>query len=129
MISNTRYSIREISKLKNSKDETLLFCQFLDDFYSTKSNCEKYKLIEDEPFFDETNKEFMCMLASAVHKLANDYGLMKPKWIYDDKYILSEECYAFHTKNIEYQKFLKSTTPYEYKSRNLLYGEDVIKRC
>ena len=71
----------------------------------------------------------MCMLACAVHKLTNDYNLENPKWIFNKKYSLNEECYAFHTKNTEYQEFLKLTTPPEYRLRNLFYGEDILKRC
>lgn len=123
-----QYSIRYVS-LKEQEDEMLLFGQFLDDFYNAKSKENKYALIKEEPIFDEKNPVFMCMLACAVHKLSNDYNLKTPEWVFFSKYTLKEKYYAFNTENKEYQNFLENTTPVEYKSRNLIYGDSVLKRC
>lgn len=126
---NKKYSIKDISVMRKDRDETLLFCQFLDDFYSEKSADGKYQLIKEEPVYDESSCVFMCMLACAVHKLANDYNLETPKWVFNEKYVLKDIHYAFDTKDREYQEFLQKNTPDEYKCRNLYYGEDVLKRC
>ena len=107
----------------------LLYGQFLDDFYYEKDKENKFNLIKDEPMYMQGEDLFMCMLASAAHKLANDYGLKIPDWVMKSKYILKKKYYAFDTENKEFQKYLEKTTPEEYRIRNLIVGDMVLKRC
>jgi len=127
--SMKKLSIKDVSVKINGEDENLLYGQFLDDFYSEKNINNKYNLIKDEPVFDKNNRVFMTVLAGTAHKLAKDYGVKIPEWVFDDKYVLDEVHYAFDTKNIEFQEYLRNTTPTEYKSRNLMSGDTILKRC
>ena len=54
--------------------------------------------IKDEPVYDKKNRVFMTVLAGTAHKLAKDYGLKIPEWVFDDKYVLDEVQYAFSKK-------------------------------
>ena len=124
-----RISVKEVSILKENEDKILLFNQFLDDFYKESIDSKRYDLITDEPIYDANDPVFMCMLACSVHKLSNDYDLETPSWVFNNKYFLSKAHYAFDTKNREFQHFLEISTPEEYKSRNLMYGDNVLQRC
>jgi len=117
--------IKDIPALFENNDFTLVFCMFLDGF---KQNENKSELISEKPEKQNLNKKQYCMLACAAHKLANDYGIQPPEWVYDESFIMPKPIYAFNTKNKEYQKFLKETSPEEYSSRNLFYGNNVLKR-
>lgn len=126
---NIRISIKDIVILSEENDKTLLYGQFLDDFYHEKDKENKYNLIKDEPAYMPGEDVFMCMLAGAAHKLAKDYGLKIPEWVMKSKYILKNKYYAFDTKNKEFQEYLEKTTPEEYRMRNLIVGDTVLERC
>lgn len=122
-------SISDVVSQASQNDKELLFGQFLDDFYYEKETEKKYTLIKDEPAYLPGEDVFMCMLAAAAHKLANDYGLEIPDWIMKSQYFLEEKHYAFETENQEYRAYLEKTTPEEYKMRNLMLGDTVLQRC
>lgn len=124
-----RLSIKDVSEQLYSEDEKLLYGQFLDDFYHEESSEGRYNLIKDEPNFINDKEIFMCILAGTAQKLANDYSLDIPKWVFDEKYILKKAYYTLNTKNPKFQEYLIETTPLEYKSRNLFVGETILDRC
>ena len=121
--------ISEIPEVTAECDNDFIFafCTFLDEFYHADGG-EKELLLADKPEKGVLKIKEFCMLACAAHKLANDNKFDPPEWVYDKKFILKTPAYAFDTKNKEYQKLLKETTPAEYKTRNLFYGENVLKR-
>ena len=124
-----KLSIKDVSEQLYSEDEKLLYGQFLDDFYHEESSEGRYNLIKDEPNFINDKEIFMCILAGTAQKLANDYSLDTPKWVFDEKYILKKVYYTLNTKNPKFQEYLRETTPLEYKSRNLFVGETILDRC
>ena len=85
-----KISIKDIIVLSENNDKTLLYGQFLDDFYYEKEKEDKYNLIKDEPVYMEGEDVFMCMLASAAHKLAKDYNLIIPDWVMKSEYVLKK---------------------------------------
>jgi hypothetical protein len=120
-------TIKNVSEKYTSKNEYHFFGQFLDDFRNEKN--DKYELIKDEPIENpDMSTVFSCMLAAAAHKLANDNNLSVPMWVFNSKYILANEYYAFNTTLIDYQLYLKETSPEEYKQRNIFMGANVLKR-
>ncbi|MCD7872650.1 MAG: hypothetical protein LUG21_05025 [Clostridiales bacterium] len=123
------FSVRNISKMFNKEDEILLYNQFLDNFYSAKTDNEKLLLIEDEPVYNHKHKLILSLIAAAVEKLSKDYNLPIPKWVNKNRYVMEYICYAFETKNSDFQKYLTETSFPEYKKRNLMYGDNVLKRC
>ena len=116
-----------ISDVVTCHNFTLAFGQFLDDFRFTPKE-EKYKLIQDEPSCDSVDQVVLCHVAAAVHKLANDNGLDVPKWVYDPAYIMPEPYFAHRTRNVEFQRYLVETSPPEYASRNVFFGDNVLMR-
>ena len=106
---------------------TLAFGQFLDDFRFAPFEV-KYILIKDEPKCEGIDREILCLAAAAAHKLANDNGLDVPTWVYNPAFVMPEPYYARGTKNIEFQKHLVETSPPEYASRNVFFGDNVLLR-
>jgi len=121
-----RLSVSDVVKLSSKEDKDLLFGQFLDDFYHADN---KAALIADEPPQNDISLWFICFLAGAVHRLANDYHLTIPAWVFKKKYIYPGTYYAFDTKNSDFQKYLAETTPDEYRQRNILVGNNALERC
>ena len=73
-------------------------------------------------------KKQLAYLASAVHKLANTYGLNPPEWVFDERCYLRDKpffgCNA--TGNLRLLFMYKS--PPEFKHRNLFVDENVLVR-
>ena len=115
-----------LTDVVNSNNFTISFGNFLHLFMASE---DKYSMIEDQPVAsnEDISKEILCTLAAAAHKLANDYGLLIPDWVHDEKYIMPQPVFAFNTQNKEYQQFLLNDTPQEYAKRNLYTGSNVLK--
>lgn len=128
-MDNTVYSVKNISVMLNEDDEMLLYGQFLDSFFKRKTVEEKCSLLEEEPIYDSHYELFFCILAGSVEKLAHDHSLPVPEWTEKPEYYLGQTYYAFDTQNPDFQKFLIQTTPNEYRKRNLMVGDSVLKRC
>jgi len=107
------------------KDFIFALCTFIDEFKRNTNRCE---MIKDPPQAENADIANMCMLAGAVHKLANEYSLEVPDWVNDPSFIMPYPVFAFNTKNKEYQKFLLNDTPYEFSSKNMYVGSNAIER-
>jgi hypothetical protein len=121
-----RYKVT-ISKAVASRNFTLAFGQFLDDFRHSTDE-EKQKLIADEPKRDDVDLVILCHAAAAVHKLANDNDFHVPKWVHDPAYTMPEPLYAHNTQNEEFQRYLFESSPPEYAIRNIYFGDNVLQR-
>ena len=99
---------------------------FLDKF---KNSSEKATMIEHPPAIKDANKEHLCVLAAAAHKLANDNHLPVPRWVNDPIYKMPHPIFAFDTKRESFRKLLMETTPYEFASRNIFCGADATSRA
>jgi len=96
---------------------------FLDEF---RKSADKPDLLSDRP--DKGDRLTQAILAATAHKLANDYNLDVPDWVFDGWYYMSEPVFAFSTKNPDYQKLLLEITPIEFASRNIFCGDNVMNR-
>lgn len=121
-----RLTAFDVVKFSNDDNKELYYGQFLDDFYHADN---KAALIADEPPHSSIEPWFICFIAGAVHKLANDYDLTVPSWVFKEKYIYPGMYYAFDTKNPEFQNYLKENTPAEYRKRNIMVGNNALERC
>lgn len=128
-INKNIYTINKLvfNVKKNSKNKELYLGEWLDEFYKS-SKSTRQSMIVNEPFYLNSDKLFMCYIASSVDFLSKKYNLIKPNWVNNDKYIYGKEYYAFNTKIKEYQNYLKKTAPKEFYKRNLFVGDNVLKR-
>lgn len=119
-------TLAEIAAMDESEDIILWFGQFLDDFRHER---DKESLIAEEPVWKRSRPGWMYYnFAAAAHKLANDNGIPVPEWAMAEKYISPEPIYGRGVKSKEYQEYLRKTSPYEYASRNIFLGNNVLSR-
>ena len=100
-------------------------CTFIDEF---KRNDNKIDMIKAPPQVSGADKVQLCILAAVAHKLANEYNVSVPEWVYNSQYKMPYPVFAFETKNKEYQEYLLNDTPYEFASKNIFYGANAIER-
>ncbi|MCL2767565.1 MAG: hypothetical protein FWE49_02430 [Synergistaceae bacterium] len=121
-------NINNISKKANAgEDFYLLLGDFLDTFYKALPEIQM-QIICDPPE-DMDKQEYVPFLASTVHKLANDYSLIPPQWIFEKRCYLSGKSphFACNAKgNLRLLFMYKS--PSEFKHRNLFVDENVLSR-
>lgn len=114
-----------LSEVAKSPDRMLALSQFLDDF-NRSSN--KLTLIDGKPQSEGVSALDLCLMAAVAHKLAVDNNISVPEWVHEREYVMSHPVYAHGTKNKEYQRYLKETTPREFAERNIYYGANVMER-
>ena len=111
---------------EGAPDMTLAFSQFLDDFSHAS---DRQALIADEPSWNTASGRWFYGFAATAHKLAHGNHLPAPSWVLKDEYVAPEPLYAHDTKNLEFQKHLRETTPREFQWHNLFLGENILSRA
>ena len=114
-----------VSDVFEQSDFTFALCAFADEFAISDN---KYEMIKDEPNKSKADKLSLCVLAAVVHKLSKDHDTETPEWINNDCYKMPYPVYSFNTNNKEFQEFLINSTPVEFASKNVFYGENAIAR-
>ena len=108
------------------KDFGHAYCSFIDEF---KVSFNKGDIIKDPPIGNTlTERENLCILAAATHRLANEYGIEVPAWVYEPIYKMPYPIYEFNSDDRDYQEFLIKDTPIEFASRNIFLGSRVLNR-
>lgn len=111
------------------EDYTLLYGQFLDDFRHRDQPGKAMLIAEPPRSLPDRPAYYDAMLAASCESLAKDFSLSVPSWVYDPHYYLPSPVYAFDTNIPEYRKLLEDTTPGEFSSRNVFFGDTVMTRC
>ena len=106
-------------------DFIFALCTFLDEF---RRSDDKYAMIKTPPKSTNAERENLCILAAAAHKLANDIGVDVPGWVHEPLYKMPYPVFAFGTDDVEYQAFLLKDTPHEFASKNIYHGANAIER-
>jgi len=118
-----------ITESAMGKDFSLSLRGFLDIFYSCKDNKEKMTaLIKREPLLYNNVPGYQyAMCAAAANKLANDYDLMIPSWVWKSKYYMNEMYFGGILKGrLRIYNMLYS--PAEFKHRGLFVDENILVR-
>ncbi|MDR3332727.1 MAG: hypothetical protein LBT08_08860 [Synergistaceae bacterium] len=121
-------SIDSVSKNTNAGgDFYLLLGDFLDAFYKAPSGVQA-QMIRKSPE-DMNRQERVPFLASAAHKLANDYGLEPPRWAFEKRCYLSGRTphFACNARG-KLRLLFMYKSPAEFKHRNLFVDENVLCR-
>lgn len=119
-------SLFDLSLLDHECDMNLYFSQFLDDFSHA---IEKSALIEEEPSWNfKKAGRWYYAFAAAAHKLADDNNLPVPSWCLKDEYFPDKEYYAFDSHDDDFKAYLRTSTPKEYRWRNLFLGPNILER-
>jgi hypothetical protein len=103
---------------------------FLDEFYISNDE-KKQSMIEDSPldFKLKVNPNYLAFIAATAHKLANDYKLTVPDWVFDSACYLSGDS-PYFTGEVRgtLRLFFLFLSPTEFKHRNLFVDENVLQR-
>ena len=111
------------------EDFYLLLGDFLDEFYRSDKDT-KQKMIAEEPRSRslETLREHLSFAAATAHKLANDYSIPVPSWVFKKQYYhVGKPFFGCRAKGNLRLLFMYSS-PSEFKHRNLFVDENVLKR-
>jgi hypothetical protein len=123
-------SIRQVlSNTRGGGNFHLLLGDFLDEFYQARDQA-KQEMIDEPPSGEELlcEREFLAFAASAAHKLANDYGLAVPAWVFDKRFYMTDAPYFGSGAKGDMRLLFMYKSPAEFKHRNLFVDEHVLSR-
>lgn len=103
---------------------------FLDEFYYLKDLKIRQSMIDEEPkFYKNIDKWIYAYTASMCHKLANDYNLSVPKWVFNrDIYYLKDPYFGDNVTYSKLRLYLMYTSPSEFKHRNVFTSSNTLYR-
>jgi len=121
-------TIHEISaKTNEGANFYLLLGDFLDSFYRADDE-KKIEMIAKSPE-DMAKPEYVPFLAAMAHKLADDFELPPPEWVFDRRCYLpgDKPHFACNAKGNLRLWFMYKSPP-EFRHRNLFVDENVLSR-
>ena len=123
-------SIRKVlDNTQSTGDFHLLLGDFLDEFYKAPNEVRQ-KMISAPPsrLGLQCKRELLAFAAATAHKLANDYGLNVPSWVFDKAYYMSDRPYFGCNAKGNLRLLFMYKSPAEFKHRNLFVDEHVLSR-
>jgi len=110
-------------------DFYLLLGDFLDEFYHA-CKAKKQQMINEAPFGKalQNRQEYLSFAAATAHKLANDYGLTVPEWVFEKQYYATEKPFFGCGSKGNLRLLFMYKSPAEFKHRNLFVDENVLTR-
>jgi hypothetical protein len=123
-------TIEAVSRMMNADQEFFLWIrEFLDRFYDARQ-AERPGMLANPP--EDIGKFPFAVpyMAATVHKLANDFGLTPPDWIFDRRCFLphGRHYFGFCATGLLREWYMYNS-PSEFKFRNLFVDEDVLSRA
>jgi hypothetical protein len=121
-------NIINLSRKSNAGDDFyLLLGDFLDAFYRATPNIQIQMI--NEPPEDMARPEYVPFLASTAHKLANDYNLEPPRWVFEKRcYLPGKEPFFACNAQGDLRLLFMYKSPSEFKHRNLFVDENALVR-
>ena len=112
------------------EDFFLVKGSWLDEFY--RSSPETKQRMIDAPPSKAAQKgckrEALAYAASMAHKLANDFHLEVPKWVFERQYYLYDKPYFAWNARGNLRKLFLYVSPPEFKHRNLFVDDKALSR-
>ena len=118
-----------IEGASQGRDFHLLLGDFLDEFYRSDV-LKRQQMIDEAPVQGAgcIPREQLAYLAASAHKLANDYQLDVPQWVFDAQYYLCDEPYFAGNVEGNLRLLFMYFSPPEFKHRNLFVDANVLTR-
>jgi len=118
-----------IAESAKGNDFSLSLRGFLDIFYYCKDDKEKmFALIKREPQCYRNVPDYQyAMCAATANKLANDYDLEVPSWVWKDRYYMKEMFFGGIRKG-RLRMYNMLYSPAEFKHRGLFVDENILIR-
>jgi len=118
-----------ITESARGNDFSLSLRGFLDVFYSCKDDKESmFDLIKREPKYYKSVPDYQyAMCAATANKLANDYDLVVPSWVWKNRYYMKEMYFGSIRKG-RLRMYNMLYSPAEFKHRGLFVDENILTR-
>jgi len=113
-----------IENAAKGQDFHLLLGDFLDAFYRAGPEARQ-AMIEARP--GDAMPDLLPYAAAAAHKLANDYGLDVPAWVFEKRCYSARPFFGCRARGNLRLLFMYQS-PTEFKHRNLFVDENVLAR-
>jgi len=123
-------SIKKVlDNTQSGGDFYLLLGDFLDEFYRSTGEAMQNMIIEppSEPGH-KCERELLSFAAATAHKLANDYRLDVPSWVFEKKYYMNNQPFFGCNAKGDLRLLFMYKSPAEFKHRNLFVDEHVLSR-
>ena len=103
---------------------------YLDEFYYSMSNEQRQEVLNEEPeWFDGAGEYEKAFIVAMVNKLAVDYNLDTPSWVYKDEYFqLKTPHFAMNAKG-DLRLLLLVESPKQFRMRNIFTTANVLSRA
>jgi len=112
----------------NSKDFWIAFGDFLDEFYRQTDQNRQQMIMQEPRQTAQVDKAHRAMFAAAVHKLANDYRLDVPAWVWKPQYYMKDQPFFDCNAKGNLRLLFMYKSPTEFKHRNLFVDENILMR-
>ncbi|MCL2088986.1 MAG: hypothetical protein FWH14_05850 [Oscillospiraceae bacterium] len=114
---------------RKGDDFYLLLGDFLDEFYRSNKTARQL-MIDDPPCENAMNNtgEHLSFAAATAHKLANDYFLNIPEWVFCKQFYMTEKPHFGCRAKGSMRLLFMYKSPTEFKHRNLFVDENVLVR-
>jgi len=117
-----------LKRAASGEDFYLLMGDFLDEFYRAEQVIRQAMIAERPVETGVDRYEYLGFAAASAHKLANDYNLSAPEWVFEKRCYLYDKpffaCAAAGTLRLLFMY----KSPAEFKHRNLFVDENVLAR-
>jgi len=107
---------------------------FLDDFYALNQQGKQNVLISAVRY-DEVCRRELSFVAAVVEKLADDYGLACPDWIFDRRLYSADPVFPAFLERTDPEKksklriALMVESPPQFKVRNIFVSRNCLSRA
>jgi len=123
-----------VDKIIVSKEDFGFYLgNFLDDFYAMDQK-DRQKALTSPVCYDRNCRRELSLVAAVVEKLADDYGLMCPDWIFDRRYYSVDPVFPAFLERTDPEKksklriVLMVESPPQFKVRNIFVSRNCLRR-
>ena len=117
-----------VNRISQGESFWVPFGDFLDEFYS-QTDSNRQQMIMQEPINSaNVDRVDMAMFAAAAHKLANDYNLEVPAWVWKQEYYMKDQPFFDCNAKGNLRLLFMYKSPTEFKHRNLFVDENILLR-
>ena len=118
-----------LENARKGADFYLLIGDFLDEFYKAEQMTQQ-AMINEPPAGNalENKQEYLSFAAATTHKLANDYELSVPEWVFEKQHYYMQKPFFACNATGDLRLLFMYKSPSEFKHRNLFVDENVLGR-
>ena len=117
-----------VGRISSGEDFWIPFGDFLDEFYRQTGNNRQQMIIQEPVNGANVERANKAMFAAAVHKLANDYNLEVPAWVWKQEYYMKDHPFFDCNAKGNLRLLFMYKSPTEFKHRNLFVDENILVR-